>query len=655
MKYLLVALPTPALTSLFTYKYDGNESALFKRVSVPFGSRKMTGIVIEESESADPSIEYRMIDRIIDKSQIINEESLYIAKRMKSIYMSNIGVNLSLMVPGAKREANETPSFSDSCDFERIENLSEDQKNAIESILNGIKENKRLFYLAGVTGSGKSEVYLRLAENVIRNGKQVLYLVPEITLSEQIKDSVSKRFSSRVRIIHSSLTPSERLKALMDIKKGDADILIGARSAVFSPFSNLGLIILDEEHENTYKSQNTPRYHARQIAQMRSEYSSIPLVMGSATPSFESYHLMRKGLIRRIDMPHRVGEGHFPSIRIVDMRNEKGNISKVLYDAMKKELDDKKGVILFLNRRGYSHSIMCSTCSSVIKCPNCSVNMTYHKDKGRLLCHTCGKSIPLVHSCPSCGSMDLISTGSGTERIEEELMNLFPLKRIKRLDSDSVKGKSYVKDTLKAFERGEIDILLGTQMIAKGLNFPLVTLVGVINADTSLFSPDFRANERTFDLLQQVAGRVGRYRNDGHVIIQTTQITNPAIRAVEMNDQEAFYSEELEMRRMVSFPPFSRLVNLTVRSRIRECAQKEAERLESELFSLLENLKGVDVYSAGEALIEKKKGYYRYHLLLRSESRSFKSMLETLSVFFSSYKAARNTYLEIDTDPVDIT
>ncbi len=649
---VLLALPYEASYTYIVPEKLEKEAVKGVRCAVPFGRRRMTGFIVSVSdEKPDGNYELREIERIIDKEPVFNDELLDIARWMSWMYFSPAGLSLSAMIPSGRRESESSP-FSMESSFSPIANLSPGQEYAL-SVLRS--SDNGVFYLFGVTGSGKSEVYLRRAEDMIAKGRQVLYMVPEITLSEQISDEIYARFSGRVAILHSALTPSQRLKAWHQIAAGETDIVIGARSSVFAPFRNLGLIILDEEHETSYKSGNTPRYHARQVAQYRAHRNGVQFVMGSATPSLEAWQMMKEGKIRRIDMPERIGEGHYPRIEVVNILREKRNITKELEAAIRKALSEKRGVILFLNRRGYTYGYACSECGHIITCPNCSVSLTYHKSTGRLVCHTCGFSEPLVTVCPECSSRDLSPHGFGTENIEEEAKALFPHARIARLDTDIAEsGKGRTQEILQGFRDGHIDILLGTQMIAKGLNFPLVSLIGVLNADSSLAIPDFRAAERTFDLLHQVAGRAGRYRDDGYVIIQTTQPFAPAVSAAAENDLESFYRRELEERKLSGFPPFSRLVNMTFRGRSEEKVRNAAE----ELGRLAEKLEerpyysDVEVFSPSPCLIERKAQYYRYHILLRASDAAL--LLKFAHELSASFRVPSSVYLEIDVDPVSL-
>ena len=653
MRYatVLLNLPYEASYSYIVPPSLASDAVFGVRVVVPFGRRRMTGFVISVSD-VRPSGDYELkaIERVIDKNPVFTENLLDLALWMKTMYFSPVGLNLSSMIPSGRRESEISPFYEPSS-FSPIENLSPGQEHAL-SVLR--TSDDKIFYIFGITGSGKSEVYLRRAEDIIREGKQVLYMVPEITLSEQLSDEVYTRFSGRVAILHSSLTPSQRLKAWNGIMSGDIDIVIGARSSVFAPFRNLGLIIIDEEHETSYKSGTAPRYHARQIAEYRRAKEDAVLIMGSATPSLEAWKMMENHKIHRIDMRERIGEGKYPRVDIVNCLKEKRNITPVLEEAIRKALSEKRGVILFLNRRGYTYNYVCAECGHVITCPNCSVSLTYHKKEQRLVCHTCGFSEPLVTVCPECRSRDLSPHGFGTENVEEEARSLFPFARIARLDTDTAEKKGKTQEILQGFRSGHIDILLGTQMIAKGLNFPLVSLVGVLNADSSLSIPDFRASERTFCLLHQVAGRAGRYHDDGYVIIQTTQPFHPAVAAAQDGSVEQFYRKELEERKATLFPPFSRLLNLTVRGKNEEHVSLCAERLEKDAFELAKSggWKDIEIFSSSPCLIARKAQFYRYHVLLRSASAA--QLLNFAHLLLDNRKIPSSLHLEIDMDPVSL-
>ena len=656
MKYAKVLLKLPFEAAYDYIVPDGLEEKVMKgvRVMVPYGSApKKEGFVISVTgEKPEGDYELKSVIRAIDKEPVFNDDLLELARWMSSIYFSPAGLNLSMMIPSGRRESASQSPFTDAGSFRQIEKLSYYQEEALKELRTS---QDTMFYLYGVTGSGKSEVYLRRAEDIIAEGRQVLYLVPEITLTEQISAEVLARFKGKAAIFHSALTPSERLKVWNSVLKGETKLLIGARSAVFAPFKDLGLIILDEEHETSYKSDETPRYHARQIAQERARRTKAQFIMGSATPSLEAWKLMQERKLHRIDLPSRAGGGTFPEVRVVNLLKTKRNISPELEKEIRRTLGEKKGVLLFLNRRGHSYGYACRECGHVLTCPNCSVALTYHKAAGRLVCHTCGWSGPVTHVCPECSSYDLSPRGYGTENIEEEVRSLFPSARVARLDTDTAGGsREKVKEILKDFEEGRTDILLGTQMIAKGLNFPLVSLVGVLNADSTLSVPDFRAAERTFDLLHQVAGRAGRYRDDGLVIIQTTRPSENAVVCAATNDLETFYSKELQSRRKTGFPPYSRLLNLTLRGMEEERVSAASLRLEAEARRIAQErgYGSVEIFPAGPCLVERKARQFRYNVLLRSVSA--RELLSLGRELVSSFKVPSGLYLEIDTDPLSL-
>lgn len=645
-----VYLPLP-LNQTYTYRIKEGETKFGCRVSVPFGNRKLVGYVVKVLDDYPIDFEVKDIIKSIDKEPIFTTELLDTAKWMSKVYISSIGQILSMMIPSGKRES-ESALFSAEEDFSPIKKLSDEQQEALNNIISNPGDT---FYLYGVTGSGKSEVYLRAAEEVIKKGKKVIYLVPEITLTHQLLSDISLRFSNRVALLHSALTPSQRLKHWHRIINGEADIAIGARSAVFAPFKDVGLIIIDEEHENSYKSGQTPRYHARQVAQKRAANMHSTLVMGSATPSLEAYLSMKKGLMKRLDLKTKVAGGSEAKVRIVNMLKENRTISKELEEEIRSALSDKAGVILFLNRRGYTYYYHCNSCGHVEECPNCSIALTYHKSSERMVCHYCGYSTPLENKCSKCGSHDMSVAGFGTERVEEEASKLFPSAKIARLDTDVAgSDKEGVKKTIEEFKKGNIDILLGTQMVAKGLNFPRLRLVGVILADSTLSVPDFRSEERTFSLLEQVKGRAGRYRDDGRVVIQTYRVDDNAIKAVRDQKATEFYENELEIRKSLNFPPYSRLVSLTLRSKSEEGVKKAADELYSLIDKVIEKSKYLDVSVIGlnPCIIYKKANNFRYQILLSGEN--FIHLNTIVSISLERYHCPSNVYVEIDVDPLSL-
>ncbi len=620
------------------------------RVIVPFGKREMTGYVIDTLKTFTASYEIKDIKRVVDSDPLYDEKSVQLALWMSQFYLCSQGEALSMMIPGGRRDSS-IPALDveEDLTFERIQQLSDEQEAALATIL---KAEKGMYYLHGVTGSGKSEVFLRAIEACIAKGKAAIYLVPEITLTHQLACQVNSRFANKVAILHSALTPSQRLKEWKRIHSGEVDLAIGARSAVFAPFSNLGLIILDEEHENSYKSGNTPRYHARQVAQRRCQQEGAVLVMGSATPSLEAYHLMREGKqMVALTLTKRVAGGTVPRMEVVNLAFEKNVISTTLQNAIKETLAKKKQVILFLNRRGFSYFFHCRSCGYELRCPHCDVALTYHKAKNQMVCHYCGYQTKPMTVCPECHSLDVGYSGFGTEMVEQEVRSLFPQARIERLDTDSTKEKGKMAKVLKDFRMGEVDILLGTQMVAKGLNFPLVELVGIVLADSGMNIPDFRSQERTFSLLVQVSGRAGRYNDQGRVIIQTFHPENTAIQYALHNDLQGFYEEESRIRKQTGFPPYSRLINLVLRGRNQKKVEAEADRLQA-LFEGVSKQDGPQLLCSSACPLEKIASNWRYHLLISGEDASLTHLL--VRSVLAQYVPPSSVYLEIDIDPLQL-
>ena len=650
IRYAQVVVPIP-LKSEFTYSFDSDQMTVQAgmRVMVPFGKRNLQAYVIDVMDKA-PSVDFEIkgITRVIDKEPIFDRKDYELAVWMEKFYFSSRGEVLDTMIPGGRRDTVFSGLDADEAMPRPDVTLSEEQENAVKTVM---ETDHRMDYLFGVTGSGKTEVFLRCAEKVIAEGGQVIYLVPEITLTHQLALQVLKRFQNNVAILHSGLTDSQRIAQWRRIKRSEVGLVIGARSAVFAPFSNLKMIIIDEEHENSYKSGNAPRYHARQVAQKRISDCGGKLLMGSATPSLESWQMMKDpSKMVRIDLKHRVGGGSMPRVEIADMSKEEGIFSKVLHEKMLRTLAAGKQVILFLNRRGFSYYFHCRSCGYELKCPNCDIALTYHKRHNVLQCHYCGYSQKPITVCPDCGSMDVMYSGFGTEQVEQEISRLFPLYGVARLDTDTVaKDRSNIQKTLDDFRAGKIQILLGTQMVAKGLNFPNVQLVGIIMADSGLLIPDFRAEERTFDLLVQVSGRSGRADSNGEVIVQTRMKDNPAISFAAKGDVEGFFNQELSIRKDTKFPPFSRMVNIVVRSSNAAAARGFADTLAKMLTS---QARKTLVYGASECPIEKIRTYYRFQILLRSTNPA--DMLSLLNRVMKEVKVPYNVSVDIDMDPTDL-
>ncbi|NLQ92849.1 primosomal protein N' [Streptococcus mutans] len=467
-------------------------------------------------------------------------------------------------------EVNRTQSYFENIIQSDFLDLNPEQQTAVEQITAAIGSSNKPYLLEGITGSGKTEVYLHVIDQTLKLGKTAIVLVPEISLTPQMTSRFISRFGSQVAIMHSGLSDGEKFDEWRKMKSNQAKVVVGARSAIFSPLKNIGAIIIDEEHEATYKQESSPRYHAREVALLRAQYHQAVLVLGSATPSIESRARASRGVYNFLQLSQRANpQAHIPKVKIVDFRDYIGqqkvsNLTPVLLDKIKDRLIKKEQVVLMLNRRGYSSFIMCRDCGYVDNCPNCDISLTLHMDTKTMNCHYCGflKGIPYV--CPNCQSRQIRYYGTGTQKAYDELKQVLPEARILRMDVDTTKRKGAHEKILTKFGRHEADILLGTQMIAKGLDFPNVTLVGVLNADTSLNLPDFRSSERTFQLLTQVAGRAGRANKPGEVLIQTYNPNHYAIQLAREQDYEAFYRYEMRIRKALSYPPYYFTVGLTL-------------------------------------------------------------------------------------------
>ena len=445
-------------------------------------------------------------------------------------------------------------------DSVKVFELNQEQKAVSDEIISDLEHGTRKDYLLhGITGSGKTEVYMKIIEKVLELGKQVIMLIPEIALTYQTVKRFYTRFGDRISIINSRLSGGERYDQYLRAKNGETDIVIGPRSALFTPFRNLGLIIIDEEHEGSYTSENPPRYKARDVAYKRGELENASVLLGSATPSMESYTQSRAGRLKLLTLDKRAGNASYPQVHVVDMRNEmreknRSIFSRKLKTLISEKLEKREQSILFLNRRGYSGFLCCRSCGNVIKCPHCDISLTVHNDS-TMVCHYCGYKVPVADSCPSCGSKYMAGFGTGTQKVEEMIKQEFPSARVLRLDADTTKKKNGYEEVLSKFANMEADILIGTQMIVKGHDFPNCTLVGILMADMSLFVPDFRSGERTFQLLTQASGRAGRGELPGDVVIQTYNPDNYCIRTAKDADYISFYNEEMALRRTMDYPP----------------------------------------------------------------------------------------------------
>ncbi len=532
---------------------------------------------------------------------------------------------------------------------------TEEQKNAIDTIKKG-KEG--VYLIHGVTGSGKTEIYLQIVDEVIRMGKQAIVLVPEIALTPQITDRFYSRFGSVVALMHSALSLGERYDEYKRIKSGDAKVIVGARSAVFAPCRNIGIIIVDEEHEYSYKSETNPKYHAIDIARIRAEQFSCPLVLASATPSAESYYKASTGEYTLIELTKRYNLNPLPQVEIVDMRKElnEGNrmvLSRSLAKGMYENLKNDEQSILFLNRRGFSTFVSCRDCGFVYMCPSCSISLTYHASNDTLNCHMCGHRQQRDAACPVCGSKKIRDFGTGTQKAERQIKEIFPTAEIVRMDADTTGGKNGHEKVLSSFEKEGADILLGTQMVSKGLDFPRVTLVGALAADSSLFSDDFRAQERTFALITQVVGRSGRGDKRGRAVIQTYSPENRVLNLAAKQDYKSFYNEEIEYRRVFGYPPFEHIVNILISGEDEEKCTKSAQICLGEL-KISQPMRESDIVIFGpfDAPIKKIQGRYRKRIWFKCKlvapfSETFRKILAA--------KRSEGIQISIDVDPYSMS
>lgn len=529
--------------------------------------------------------------------------------------------------------------------------LTDEQKDAIEKIKNSLKEEKT-FLLHGVTGSGKTEVYMQLAEAVIASGECVIMLVPEISLTTQIVRRFYDRFGDDVAIFHSNLSEGEKYDEYKKIQKGEVHIVVGTRSAIFTPINNLGLIIIDEEHSSNYKQDNNPRYHALDMAKWRSRYHKCPLILGSATPSLESMARAGKGVYEYIALTKRIGNSKLPTITIVDMAPEFKKRNMILSDLLQlkimETLERHEQVMLLLNRRGYSTIITCQSCGYTHKCPHCDITLTYHKTSNHLRCHYCGYTLINSSICPECHEKAIRDFGLGTEKVEDALKELYPSYNIVRMDTDTTSRKGAHEAIIKGIEEEKYDIIIGTQMISKGLDFPKVTLVGIINADESLNIPDFRSGENTYSLLSQVSGRAGRSDLPGSVIIQTFNPDNKTLNYVLKNDYMGNYNYEMDIRRKLKYPPYYYLASIKIASKNYELCSRESTKVAS---YIRKNIGPTSIcLGPTTASMFRINNVYRFQVIIKY--RSDPKLFEVLKTIDNEYILNKDVNIEIDIDPL---
>lgn len=683
------------------------------RVLVPFGKQNLEGFILEIKTNSDR--ELKEIYSILDKDVILNDELLLLGKEIQNTTLSTLISAYQVMLPKAlKAKAGVTISkkyqtFYEIKDKEYIPSslaqrrilelfsetkiisrkvlleisssalstllekgvlseikeedyrmkydikrdtkkvLTKAQQNVVDSVLNDQRHVP--FLLFGVTGSGKTEVYMQIIEKVLKKGKTAIILVPEISLTPQMVEQFSNRFGNQIAALHSALSEGEKYDEWRRIARGEANIVIGARSAIFAPLKNIGIIIMDEEHSDSYKQgDKNPRYHARDIAIWRGKYHSCPVLLGSATPSLESMARARKGVYELVTLQERVNGKMLPEVEIIDMNQESKRSSYHITNTLLKNLNDciKRGdqAILFLNRRGFSTFVTCKNCSEVIRCPNCDITLTYHKSNKMLRCHYCGYATPLPKECPKCHENSLSDLGVGTEKIEEELHILLPSVKVLRMDVDTTSKKGAHKKMIDAFRNHEYDILLGTQIVAKGLDFSDVTLVGVINADTSLNIPDFRSSENTYSLLSQVAGRSGRSSKTGKVLIQTFNPDHYAISFVKHHDYLGFYNEEMKIRKRLGYPPFYFLCYLKISGKEADYLFQESLKIKR---SLERNLQYTTILGPTTLAVFKVNNIYRYGIILKYKKEDM--LYDILLKIQNHYKNNHKIKVDIDFNP----
>lgn len=584
------------------------------------------------------------------QEKIINlcmEKEYVLRKELVDISLSSLNTLIKKNILLEKKLEHYRLSYNEK--IEPKKELTNDQRRVVDEAL--ANTGYYPYLLFGVTGSGKTEVYMELIEDALNKGKTSIVLVPEISLTPQMVLRFQKRFGDNIAAIHSALSDGEKYDEWRRIVKGEAKIVIGARSAIFAPLNNIGMIIIDEEHSDSYKQDDSnPRYNAKDIALLRGKYHNCPVIMGSATPSLEVFARAKKGVFKLLELPNRINGKSLPHINIVDMNEmiskTKGHFSPVLLEAISARLLKNEQIILLLNRRGYSSFVTCKNCGYTFKCPNCDITLTYHKSSRTLRCHYCGYGTKVYDTCPECHEKSINDLGVGTEKVEEELNKLFPESRILRMDFDTTSRKGMHEKMIKAFKNHEYDILLGTQIVSKGLDFDNVTLVGVINADTSLNIPDFRSSETTFSLLAQVAGRAGRSDKEGEVIIQTFNPEHYAIQYTKKHDYLGFYNREMSIRRELKYPPYYYICYVKISGKDNKYIYEESLKI-TKLFH--NKLISMIILGPSPCTIFKLNNIYRYGIILKYKKDE--DLREVLNKVIEHYKDNRNIKIDVNFNP----
>jgi primosomal protein N' (replication factor Y) len=662
-----VAVPIP-LRRTFTYRVPealGAGIALGGRVRVPFGRRSVKATVVEwPAPRPGLEVEVKDLDEPLPASPSLDAHLLELTRFVADYYLCSWGEAIEAALPPDPPARKRPPraAVSAPSNAQRSPSAGPEpnaaQSEVLAKLLPAVAAGAFApFLLWGATGSGKTEVYLRAAEAAMASGRGVLYLVPEIGLTPLLVSRIEARFPGQVATLHSALPPRMRRAAWEDVRDGRKRFVIGARSAVFAPLPALGLVVVDEEHDPSYKQEDAPRYNGRDVAVVRARLASVPVVLGSATPSLESFQHARQGRYMLLPLGGRVEGRPLPDVRLVDMREEFRKAGEItpLSSALAEELvlclARGEQALILRNRRGWAAAILCPACGRRLTCRHCSLAMTWHKKAQRLRCHACGSEQPYPAACPACGGTDLRELGEGTERIEEEIAKVLPTARIARMDRDTVRGRGAHEKILRRFDEGEIDVLVGTQMIAKGHDFPRVTLVGVLAADHALGLPDFRAGERAFQLLTQVAGRAGRGERIGRVIAQAFDPHHPVLRHAAKQDYESFFASEIRYRRALRYPPIAALVQIIVA----EAREGQAWRIANDVSAALQAASDgrLTITGPGPAPIERLRGLHRMQILVRSAGR--RRLVETVSAALQPFEAsAARRAIHVDVDPVSL-
>jgi primosomal protein N' (replication factor Y) len=622
------------------------------RVRVDLRSSETSGIVYRLTGRTDLAYT-KAVKEVLDGEPVINEDLINTAEWMARYYLCSIGESLWTVIPKGIRKRNKVVQHAPYVQQEDEFDLTAEQKSVFAT-LKDTMDRKRgdSFLLYGVTGSGKTEIYLRIIHEVVKRGEGAILLVPEISLTPQTVRYFARRVGDELAILHSRLTPAEKINEWYRILSGEKRIVIGARSAIFAPLKRIGMIIIDEEHETSYKSEETPRYSAKSVAFYRAKRHGASLILGSATPSVESYYHAKLGKLKLLQLPHRVLNQSLPKTSISDLRKVRGNtfISSPLFRAIEKRLQREEQVILFLNRRGFSPHVHCESCGHVFRCQHCDITLTFHKRNRMLSCHYCGYVETVPDLCPNCKAETISFSGFGTEKIENVLKDHFPGAVTVRMDTDTVRKRGSLSKILNAFSKRQIDILIGTQIVSKGLHFPNVTLVGVLNADIPLNFPDFRSAERTFNLITQVSGRAGRSEKGGAVIIQTYNPAHYAIQTARNQDYEEFFTREIKFRQALVYPPFCRIIRMVFRGEHVDALLESAENAAA--FIREHSREHIALLGPTHCPLSRIKNNYRVHLILKvRETAPAKKVLVELQELM---RGRGEGYMEIDIDPMNM-